>query len=126
MDMKLHVFSINQREEQEKYLATLNRTYIIVYKDSDVSGGLILHDRIRGFYTFISNKDFEMRYSEGINMQINIIDMGKIFYAKVGFIDRMKLYYFHKRLWIQKEENIRWLLNMIIVIIATYVAFCKK
>jgi hypothetical protein len=125
--MKLPVFSINQREEQEKFSATLNRTYIIVYKEDDVSvGGLILRKEAEGFYSFITNRDFKMRYSEGINMRIIINDEEKIFYAKVGFRYRMKLYFFHKRLWIQSEGNIRWLLNMIIVILATYAAFSKK
>lgn len=92
--------------------------------DKNISkGGHILQPEARDFYTFISNKDFELLYSEGINIQLKLIEKGRIFYAKVGFLNRMKLYFFHKRLWIQKEENIRWLLNMIIVTIATYAAF---
>ena len=122
--MKLSIISVNQREQYEKYSATINRTYIIDYMDKNISKvGHILQPEARDFYTFISNKDFELLYSEGINIQLKLIEKGRIFYAKVGFLNRMKLYFFHKRLWIQKEENIRWLLNMIIVTIATYAAF---
>lgn len=121
--MKISVFSTNKLGVREEYSANVNRTYILVYMINNASGGRIFQEEVKGFYTFIVNRDFKMLYSGNPNMQINVIDKEKYFFVKISFINRMKLYFFHKRLWIQREENIRWLLNMIIITIATVLAF---
>ncbi len=122
--MQLKLYSKTPDYKSFEYDASIRRTYILVYETKNVTvGGLIGGETKEGLYTFIANKDFKLKYRQDLNVQFLIIGQDLNYFANVGFCNRMKLYFFHKRLWVQKEENIRWLMNVIIAIVATYAAF---
>jgi len=63
------------------------------------------------------------RKAEKNNKYIYILN--KDYTTETHFINHCLLLFFKNRNWFQKEENIRYLINMILIIIGLYLGFIK-
>lgn len=115
-------YSVNDTELS----ASICGTYILIYKAkiNREKGRPIFGETNRSLYSFTINKDFKLLNNQiKVNSEFITAETKSHYYACLNFWQRMKLYYFHNRLWFQKEENLRWLLNMIIAVLAVYMAY---
>ena len=124
--MKIEQMYSDYSNNDTELSASISRTYILIYtaKKKSKKGSPIFGTKASNLFSFIINKDFKMLNNQiKVNSEFIIAEPKSHYYARLNFWQRMKLYYFHKRLWFQKEENLRWLLNMIIAILAVYMAY---
>ena len=131
---KFKVYELSSSGNFIQYNASINRTFVIIYKQSDLANPslpqenntlrLIFNYEYRGFYKVIYNTDFNILFgNENSGIKINLLlttsDNKKEFYTYVGKYEKWKLFFLFKRFWIQKEDNIRWLMEIIISLVVT-------
>jgi hypothetical protein len=129
---KLQVYELSDNKDILEYNACINRTFVIIYSEKDIIKPLNNNEKVsdrfiekyeyRGFYNFIYNPDFDILIKKKVNLLLTTTEAGKEYYTYVDCKKRYILYFIFKRLWVQKEDNIRWLMNIIIIIISIAVS----
>lgn len=103
-------------DENDGLKANIKNTFISVYKNRDSKNGLIYNNEDSGFFSFIYNPDFKYLINKNVNSKI-ILNC-KEYYFFANWKLRFKLNRSFKKLWFQDKNNIMWLINILVAILA--------
>lgn len=82
---------------------------------------VIIKEFDKGFFDYNFNKDWALLYGDRIN--IKILLNNKEYLSNISFRNIVILNFIFKRYYLLKEDNLRWLLNIFLIIMALILSY---
>jgi len=122
------ILNVNEVDEAIDSEAQIDRKFILISTPQNPHRNL---NKEKYLFDFWRDDTYKKHSTAKVNTKIRVFSEGKLdtyndYYAKIETLDYIRLAWRFKKLWIQKNDNLMWLTNLLVAItsiaLSTYVS----